>query len=84
MAGVGGWELIRISPLGKIDMKIEMPIEKPTRIAFSGKNFETLYVTSIGKNGITPGSLKKQPKAGGIFALKVPGVQGFELPYYQD
>jgi hypothetical protein len=31
---------------------------------------------------ITIGTEKKQPQAGGIFALKIPGVQGFSLPYF--
>jgi sugar lactone lactonase YvrE len=82
MAGVGGWELIRITPKGQIDLKIKMPIEKPTRIAFGGKNLDTLYVTSIGKNRITQGTQKLQPYAGGLFVLKVPGVQGIALPYF--
>jgi len=55
MEGVSGWQLVRITPEGKVDMEIQMPIERPTRIAFGGKNFETLYVTSIGTHGITPG-----------------------------
>jgi len=80
MAGVGGWQLVRITPQGKVDMQIPMPVEKPTRIAFGGKQLDTLYVTSIGKPGITPGSEGQQPDAGGIFALKVPGVSGLEFP----
>ena len=83
MAGVGGWELVRITPNGKVDMRVKMPIEKPTRIAFGGTNFDTLYVTSIGPNGITPGTFEKQPDAGGIFALTIPGVQGVPVPFFQ-
>ena len=47
MAGVSGWELVRITPKGKIDMIIRMPIEKPTKIAFGGSKLDTMYVTSI-------------------------------------
>ncbi len=82
MAGVSGWQLLRITPDGKIDMEIEMPIEKPTRIAFGGKDLDTLYVTSIGKNGITPGTESNQPQAGGLFALRLPGVKGCVFPEY--
>jgi sugar lactone lactonase YvrE len=82
MAGVSGWQLLRITPNGKVDMDIEMPVEKPTRIAFGGEDLGTLYVTSIGKNGITPGSESKQPQAGGLFALRLPGVKGYPFPEY--
>lgn len=76
MAGVSGWELVRFTPAGKIDMVIEMPTEKPTKIAFGGSDLDTLYVTSIGPQGATPGTEEKQPQAGGLFAVRVPGVKG--------
>jgi len=82
MAGVSGWELVRITPDGKVDMEIRMPIEKPTRIAFGGANLDTLYVTSIGAGGVTAGTEARQPQAGGLFALQVPGVQGLEFPMF--
>ncbi|NQW00278.1 MAG: SMP-30/gluconolactonase/LRE family protein [Rhodospirillales bacterium] len=82
MAGVSGWQLVRITPDGKVDMEIRMPVEKPTRIAFGGENLDTLYVTSIGPGGISPGTEAQQPQAGGLFALRVPGVQGVEFPMF--
>jgi len=77
MAGIGGWELVRITPEGEVDMTIEFPVEKPTRIAFGGSNMDTLFVTSLGGD-LSPKT--HQPYAGGLFALKVPGVTGIELP----
>ena len=82
MAGVSGWEIVRLSPKGKIDMIIKMPIEKPTKIAFGGRNLDIIYVTSIGKD-ITKGTENNQPLAGGIFALKVPGVRGNQFPFFE-
>ena len=82
MAGVSGWELLRITPKGKIDMIIKMPIEKPTKIAFGGPNLDIMYVTSIGQENITKGTEKQQPYAGGLFALFIPGVKGIEFPCY--
>ena len=82
MAGVCGWELVRITPNGKIDMTIKMPVEKPTKIAFGGKNLDIIYVTSIGKKRITKGTQRLQPNAGGIFALSIPGIKGNFFPYY--
>jgi len=58
-------------------MEIKMPVEKPTRIAFGGANMDTMFVTSLGGD-ITEGT--HQPQAGGLFALKVPGITGIELP----
>ena len=81
MAGVSGWQIVRITSKGKIDMVIEILVEKPTKITFGGKNLDIIFVTSIGQD-ITIGTETKQPQAGGIFALKIPGVQGFSLPYF--
>lgn len=81
MAGVGGWQLVRFTPEGKVDRIVEMPVEKPTKVAFGGKDLDVLYVTSIGM-GLTPGSERRQPQAGGIFAVRVPGVVGLPQPRF--
>jgi sugar lactone lactonase YvrE len=78
MAGVGGWQLVRFTPDGRIDRIIEMPVEKPSKIAFGGPDLATLFVTTIG-SGPTPGTEARQPQAGGLFALRVPGVQGLPV-----
>jgi sugar lactone lactonase YvrE len=80
MAGVGGWQLVRFTPAGQVDRIVEMPVEKPTKIAFGGPDLDVLYVTSIGAHP-TPGTERRQPQAGGIFALRVPGVWG--LPHWR-
>jgi sugar lactone lactonase YvrE len=71
MAGVGGWQLVRFTPAGKVDRIVDMPVEKPTKIAIGGRDLDTLYVTTIA----APDD-PKQPQAGAIFALRVPGVTG--------
>jgi len=81
MAGVGGWELVRLTPEGAVDMRIPMPVERPTRIAFGGRDLDTLYVTSISEK-ISPGTEDRQPHAGGVFALRVPGVTGLPFPKF--
>ena len=75
MAGVSGWQLVRITPAGKIDRIVEMPVERPSKPMFGGANLDTLFVTSIG-DGLTPGSESRQPHAGGLFAISGLGVQG--------
>lgn len=81
MAGVSGWQLLRFTPAGKVDRIVEMPVEKPTKIAFGGPSFEVIYVTSIGV-GLTQGTEARQRQAGGLFALRVPGVKGLPQPRF--
>ena len=76
MAGVGGGQLVRITPQGEVDRIIEMPVEKPTKIAFGGRNLDVMYVTSIGE-----GAGPDRPEAGNLFAVNA-GVQGLAVPHY--
>ena len=78
MAGVGGWQLVRFTPAGKVDRIIDFPAEKPSKIAFGGRELDTLYVTTIGA-APTPGTEDRQPHAGGLFALRVPGIKGLPV-----
>ena len=48
VAGVEGSELYRFNENGKIDTVINLPVEKPTKPVFGGKNFDIIYITSIG------------------------------------
>ncbi|MEO1091633.1 MAG: SMP-30/gluconolactonase/LRE family protein [Pseudomonadota bacterium] len=75
MAGVSGWQLYRITPQGRLDRTIDMPVERPSKPMFGGPNLDVLYVTSIGE-GLTPGTEAQQPQAGSLFALTGLGVQG--------
>lgn len=74
-AGVGGWQLYRITPAGRIDRTIDLPIERPTKPMFGGRNLDILYVTSISQI-MTPGTEARQPDAGGLFAITGLGVTG--------
>ncbi|WP_420392813.1 SMP-30/gluconolactonase/LRE family protein [Acuticoccus sp.] len=66
MAGVSGWQLVRLTPHGTVDMIVEMPVEKPSKPEFGGADRDTLYVTTISA-GLTRGA--DQPHAGGLFAI---------------
>lgn len=79
MAGIEGWQVVRITPAGQVDRIIEVPVEKPTCLAFGGPRLDTLYLTCMGPGLITPGSEARQPRAGGLFALN-PGVPGYAPP----
>ncbi|WMS42055.1 SMP-30/gluconolactonase/LRE family protein [Acuticoccus sp. MNP-M23] len=66
MAGVSGWQMLRLTPAGEIDMIVDMPVEKPSKPAFGGPDNDILFVTSI---GIMPTPGREQPLAGGLFAI---------------
>ncbi len=72
-AGVGGWQLYRLSPRGEILMTIDMPVEKPTKPMFGGAGLDTLFVTSIGA-GLTNNT--DQPEAGSLFSINGLDVKG--------
>lgn len=73
MAGVSGWQIVRITPRGKVDRIIDMPVERPSKPMFGGARLDTLYVTTIG-TGLTPG--REQPLAGDLFAITGTGTTG--------
>lgn len=75
MAGVGGWQLVRLTPDGQIDRIVDLPIERPSKPMFGGPNLDVLFVTSIG-TGLTSSTEAEQPNAGGLFAITSLGVQG--------
>jgi sugar lactone lactonase YvrE len=79
MAGVGGAQLVRITPEGKVDRIIDMPMQRPTKIAFGGPELDVMYVTSIGQ-GTDPGD-PAQREAGNLFAVRA-GIQGLPVPCY--
>jgi sugar lactone lactonase YvrE len=66
----------RVTPQGKLDRSLEVPVKKPAMCAFGGANLDTLFVTSIRPEGV---DLADQPLAGGLFALQ-PGVRGLPEP----
>lgn len=74
-AGVGGWQLYRISPGGEVLRTVDVPIEKPTKPMFGGPGLDMLFVTSIG-DGLSSGTEHLQPDAGGLFAITGLGVKG--------
>jgi len=74
VACVYGWAVLRVTPTGRIDRRIELPVEKPTMPAFGGPGMTTLFVTSIGAGGSRP-LAPGQRDPGGLFAVET-GVRG--------
>lgn len=75
MAGIGGWQVYRITPDGRVDRTIDVPVERPTKPVFGGGNLDVLYLSSA-RDGITPGTQERQPEAGRVLAITGLGVTG--------
>lgn len=72
-AGIDGWQLYRISPEGEVIQTVDVPVEKPTKPMFGGKDLDILFFTSL-KIGLT--DPEKQPEAGSLFAVTGLGIKG--------
>jgi L-arabinonolactonase len=80
IACVYGWTVLRVTPDGAIDRRIELPVERPTMPAFGGLGLTTLYVTSIGEGGARP-TAPGQRDPGGLFAIET-GSRGLIEPRF--
>ena len=80
VAGVEGSELYRFNKNGKIDTIINLPVEKPTKLVFGGKNFDIIYITSIGQ-----GFNKNDKSELNGFTLEISNhtFKGFALKEYE-
>ena len=70
-----GWRVVCLSPAGELIQTVELPVQRPTMIAFGGPDLKTAFVTSAGKN-LTDEARAGQPHAGGVFSFRVdvPGL----------
>lgn len=75
-----GWRVVRFSPAGELLQTIEMPVQRPTMIAFGGADLKTAFVTSAGKN-LTDEERAGQPHAGGVFTFRV-DIPGLPQPEF--
>ena len=80
IACVFGSAIARITPAGRVDRIVEVPVDKPTKPAFGGSDLGTLFLTSIGGGGsheryADPGL------NGRLLAIDV-GVRGVDEPWY--
>ncbi|MDE0603411.1 MAG: SMP-30/gluconolactonase/LRE family protein [bacterium] len=81
-ASVYGWAVIRITPEGAVDRRIELPVQKPSMPAFGGSDLSTLFVTTIGMGGTTPSEPGRDGfEPGDLLALDV-GVHGLPEPVF--
>lgn len=75
-----GWRIVRFSPAGELLQTVELPVQRPTMLAFGGADLQTAFVTSAGKN-LTDAERARQPNAGGVFTFQV-DVPGLTQPAF--
>ncbi|MBB6469829.1 sugar lactone lactonase YvrE/DNA-binding IclR family transcriptional regulator [Aminobacter lissarensis] len=69
-----GWRVNRYLPDGKLDRVIDLPVPRPTSVAFGGDDLATLFITSA-RTRLPASTLAEAPLSGGIFAC-TPGERG--------
>lgn len=81
IACVFGAAVLRVTPQGRVDRRVDLPVTKPTRPAFGGSDRSTLYVTTIGGGGSHDVDAD-EPDAGGLFAIDA-GTRGWPDPVFE-
>lgn len=76
-----GWCLHRYGPGGQLDQVVELPIPRPTSVAFGGADMRTLFVTSA-RTRLPATTLAETPLSGGVFAFTpdIGGPPAFPVP----
>lgn len=69
-----GWRVVRWLPDGSQDMTIDLPVPRPSSIAFGGEGLRTMFITSA-RTRLPASTLAEAPLSGGLFAC-TPGVAG--------
>lgn len=80
-ASVHGSAVIRVTPDGAVDRRIELPVERPSMPAFGGPDLATLYITSIGGDAAPPSAGSTGITPGSLLAVD-PGVRGLPEPRF--
>lgn len=69
-----GHRVERFAPDGRLDRRIEVPVAKPTCVAFGGADLDTLFITTS-RLGSSAELLEREAHSGGLYAAQ-PGVKG--------
>jgi L-arabinonolactonase len=72
--------VVRYTPQGQLDRIIDVPASQPTKPAFGGTDFSTLYITSA-RDGLDESALASQPYAGALFVADA-GFHGMPEPRF--
>ncbi|MGB4595013.1 MAG: SMP-30/gluconolactonase/LRE family protein [Anaerolineaceae bacterium] len=77
-----GWQIVGLRPSGEQFCKIQLPVSRPTSVAFGGPDLKTLFITSA-RTGLSAEALEREPLAGSLFSvlLKTPGRPSNKFGY---
>ena len=73
--------VLRISPDGEIDWRLELPGQVVTSVMFGGPQLDRLYVTTLGAPAY--GALPEHPDAGRTLEVIDSGFRGRPEPYFK-
>lgn len=72
--------VVRYSPDGRIDRRIQVPASQPSCVCFGGPELDVLCVTTA-RDGLSEEELRSEPDAGSVFMYRT-GVQGLPEPEF--
>lgn len=75
-----GWQVTRYSPDGRVDLVLDLPVQRPTSCCFAGPDMDVLIVTTA--SNLSEMALQQSPDAGSVLALHV-DVLGLDSCVYQ-
>ncbi len=70
----GGGEVRRLTPDGRLDRIVRLPVSQVTSLAFGGEDRDELFITTA-RDGLDEGRLEQEPHAGDLFWCR-PGTSG--------
>jgi sugar lactone lactonase YvrE len=73
--------VIRYTPDGKVDRRLEVPTRQPSCVCFGGPQLDVLCVTTA-RVDLDAATLQSEPNAGDVFLFRA-GVQGLPEPEYR-
>lgn len=71
----GGARIVRYAPDGSVDRILPVPVTQPSCVAFGGRAFNELFVSSA-RISLSEQVLQQEPQAGGIFHCAISGARG--------
>ena len=63
--------MLRFDPDGRLERRIDLPVQYPTMPAYGGPDLTRVYVTTANWP-IDAGERSKQPLEGGLFSFEMP------------
>lgn len=77
----GGQRITRYAPDGGMLEHISLPVSQPTCLTIGGQAMDTLFITSA-LIGLSNQQRSREPQAGAVFQLSLPGLRGLPAVLY--